>query len=112
MHPDSGYHPTGEGSEVGPPGHNLNDQMHPWGASVTPASMLDHHALGYAYDTESIPISQFVTAATAKRAVAKAAMAGASHAMAMGITGMSGMHGKHGRPMFGLSDEDLRALKR
>ena len=35
----------------GPPGHNLNDPMHPWG-QVTPADVLDHHALGYSYDTE------------------------------------------------------------
>jgi tyrosinase len=109
MHPDSTYHPAGEGTEIGPPGHNLNDQMHPWGASVTPASMLDHHALGYAYDDEKISISEFVTAATAKRAVAKAATAGASHGA---MEEMAGMHGMHGRPMFWLSEEDEQALKK
>jgi tyrosinase len=111
LHPASGYHPTGEGAEVGPPGHNLNDQMHPWGAAVTPRSMLDHHALGYAYDNESISISQFVTAASGKRAVAKVARAAAGHAMGMtAASDMSGMHGMHGRPMFGLSAEDEQAL--
>lgn len=53
--PNEGYHPTGEGSEVGPPGHNLNDPMQPWGGNVTPANMLDHHALGYSYDSEPAP---------------------------------------------------------
>jgi tyrosinase len=55
-HPDQGYHPTGQGNELGPQGHNLNDSMQPWGGTVTPASVLDHHALGYAYDTEPIPL--------------------------------------------------------
>jgi tyrosinase len=36
--------------EGGPPGHNLYDRM--YGLGVTPASVLDHHALGYYYDTE------------------------------------------------------------
>ena len=38
-------------------GQNLNDSMEPWaslGIVVTPASVVDHHALGYAYDTESV----------------------------------------------------------
>jgi tyrosinase len=33
-----------------PPGQNLNDPMDPFG--VPPAAVLDHHALGYQYDTE------------------------------------------------------------
>ena len=36
-------------------GHNSTDPMEPWagqGTVVTPASVIDHHALGYAYDTE------------------------------------------------------------
>ncbi len=40
-----------------PAGHNLNDAMQPWagqGQTVTPASVVDHHALGYAYDTEGV----------------------------------------------------------
>jgi tyrosinase len=57
-HPTEAYVPiTG-----GPAGHNLNDAMQPWaglGATVTPASLLDHHALGYAYDTEGICIPTF-----------------------------------------------------
>jgi tyrosinase len=41
--------------EGGPPGHNLNDTMWPYrdlDLDVTPRLLLDHHALGYAYDTE------------------------------------------------------------
>jgi len=40
-----------------PAGHNLNDAMQPWagmGQTITPASLTDHHALGYAYDTEGV----------------------------------------------------------
>jgi tyrosinase len=111
MHPESGYHPTGDAGEVGPPGHNLNDQMHPWGASVTPKSMLDHHALGYAYDDEAVPISEFVTAATIRRLPAKVAVASAA-GHAMGMAGMTGMGGMHSRPMFGLSEEDEQSLRR
>jgi tyrosinase len=33
-------------------GHNLNDPMQPFGGTTTPASVLDHGALGYCYDTE------------------------------------------------------------
>lgn len=36
----------------GPQGHNLNDPMSPWGAAVTPASVINHRALGYWYDNE------------------------------------------------------------
>jgi tyrosinase len=52
-HPAEGYLPV----MGGPAGHNLNDAMQPWaglGTTVKPAGMLDHHALGYAYDTEGI----------------------------------------------------------
>jgi tyrosinase len=35
------------------PGHNLNDPMSPWGGATTPASVLDHRSLGYAYDTDA-----------------------------------------------------------
>jgi tyrosinase len=51
LHPAEGYLPV-TGAAVG---HNLNDPMQPWagrGETVTPAGVLDHHALGYAYDTE------------------------------------------------------------
>jgi Common central domain of tyrosinase len=51
QHTGLGYVPV----SGGPVGHNLNDAMDPWagrGETVTPASVLDHHALGYAYDTE------------------------------------------------------------
>ncbi len=40
---------------AGPPGHNLDDAMFPWDGAdnqVTPRDMLDHHALGFQYDTE------------------------------------------------------------
>jgi hypothetical protein len=47
-HPDAGYLPT----SAGPPGHNLNDQMSPWDAATTPASVLDIHKIGYTYDTD------------------------------------------------------------
>lgn len=47
-HPTEGYQPV----SGGPMGHNLNDPMEPWGAPTTVASVLDHHALGYIYDTE------------------------------------------------------------
>ena len=53
LHPTEGYIPV-TGAAVG---HNLNDPMQPWasrGQTVTPASVLDHHALGYAYDTEAV----------------------------------------------------------
>ncbi|MDQ3539675.1 MAG: tyrosinase family protein [Chloroflexota bacterium] len=53
MHPGSGYLPVAGG----PGGHNLNDAMEPWlsqGDTVTILSVLDHHALGYAYNTEGV----------------------------------------------------------
>jgi tyrosinase len=37
---------------TGRPGHSLNDPMAPWGGGSTPASVLDHWALGYHYDSE------------------------------------------------------------
>jgi tyrosinase len=38
----------------GPPGHNVGDAMFELGAAgITPASVLDHYAMGYMYDTES-----------------------------------------------------------
>jgi tyrosinase len=60
-HPGEGYVPV----SGGPAGHNLSDAMQPWaglGDTVTPASVLDHHPLGYAYDTEGIcaPTFKFV----------------------------------------------------
>lgn len=53
LHPAAGYVPVSGAS----PGHNLNDDMEPWasrGESVSPAGTLDHHAMGYAYDTEGV----------------------------------------------------------
>jgi Common central domain of tyrosinase len=51
LHTGAGYLPVSGAA----PGHNLGDAMQPWagrGETITPASRLDHHALGYAYDTE------------------------------------------------------------
>lgn len=51
QHPGEGYLPTTGAA----PGHNLHDAMQPWeglGELVRPSTVLDHHALGYAYDTE------------------------------------------------------------
>jgi tyrosinase len=39
----------------GPPGHNRNDPMQPWGGATTPASVLDTFALGYWYDDAPAP---------------------------------------------------------
>ncbi len=36
----------------GPAGQNLNDPMRPWLGATTPASVLDHLALGYRYDSD------------------------------------------------------------
>lgn len=51
LHPGVAYVPvTGAAA-----GNNLNDSMEPWasrGVTVTPASVLDHRALGYGYDTD------------------------------------------------------------
>jgi hypothetical protein len=58
IHPGSGYLPV----SGGPAGHNLGDAMQPWlgrGETVTPASVLDHHALGYAYDNEGVCLPKF-----------------------------------------------------
>lgn len=55
-HPTSTYLPL----SGGPPGHNLNDGMWPWelGQSpTTPATVLDHLALGYSYDDEWAVVS-------------------------------------------------------
>ena len=62
-HPGAEYRPQGEG----PPGHNLDDTLWPWNGGeapevvapfgeaptqVRPRDLLDHRALGYAYDTD------------------------------------------------------------
>lgn len=52
-HPGLAYVPT----SGAPAGHNLGDAMVPFstgGSPVTPGSVLDHRALGYAYDTEGV----------------------------------------------------------
>jgi hypothetical protein len=61
MHPGAGFLPVSGAAQ----GHNLGDAMQPWlgqGATVTIASVLDHHALGYAYDTEGVcqPTLKFI----------------------------------------------------
>jgi tyrosinase len=51
---------------AGPPGHNLNDAMRDFGAAgITPASMLDHYAMGYMYDTEGLGFTASECAANA-----------------------------------------------
>lgn len=50
--PTQGYLPTSGALQ----GHNLNDPMWPWTSEPnppTPASVLDHSALGYSYDDEA-----------------------------------------------------------
>ena len=44
--------PAGVVGDTGPVGHNLPDSMQPWGGGTTVASMQEHHALGYWYDTD------------------------------------------------------------
>jgi len=51
-HPTHGYLPN----IGGPKGHNINDPMEPWKGTATPASVIDHHSLGYTYDTEEAPM--------------------------------------------------------
>ena len=51
LHPDRAFYLPTVG---GPQGHNLNDPMSPWGGSATPASVINHRALGYSYDTEPV----------------------------------------------------------
>jgi hypothetical protein len=51
LHPTEPYVPTSGAAH----GHNLNDSMHPWGGGTTVARTLNHHTLGYRYDTESDP---------------------------------------------------------
>ena len=51
-HPAEAYRPQGGVGDTGPVGHNLNDSMQPWGGTTTVASTLDHHAMGYWYDTD------------------------------------------------------------
>lgn len=65
-HPGAEYQPAGEG----PRGHNLEDAMWPWNGgdapeivppfheaplTVRPRDLIDHRALGYAYDTDAEP---------------------------------------------------------
>jgi hypothetical protein len=52
QHPAEAYHPSGGAGDSGPAGHNLPDSMQPWGGITTVAGTLDHHALGYWYDTD------------------------------------------------------------
>lgn len=56
LHPNEPYFP---GSDVvgAPQGHKLKDPMLPWGGTVTVESTLDHKAMGYSYDTDSIDIT-------------------------------------------------------
>src|SRR2546421_4655725 len=65
QHPTEAYHPSGVSPELAPTGHNLNDVMifndigqpAPWAGSATVASMLNHHVLGYWYDTDPVEVT-------------------------------------------------------
>jgi tyrosinase len=60
----------------GPPGHNLNQPMRDLGAAgITPASALQHHAMGYMYDDESPETTADACGATSAITVARGAMA-------------------------------------
>lgn len=51
QHPGEGYLPVSGAAA----GHNLHNAMQPWadmGEIARPSTVLDHHALGYAYDDE------------------------------------------------------------
>jgi hypothetical protein len=50
QHPGEAFVP-GDGASADLEGHRLNDPMYPWSAS--PADVLDHHDLGYMYDTDA-----------------------------------------------------------
>jgi hypothetical protein len=50
-HPLEPYVPAA-GTAGAPAGHRLTDPMQPWGGAATVASTLDHHAMGYWYDTD------------------------------------------------------------
>ena len=55
LHSSAGYLPASGAAA----GHNLGDAMQPWagmGQVVTPASVLNHHALGYRYDTDKVAV--------------------------------------------------------
>lgn len=52
QHPTEGYVPN----VGGPQGHNINDPMEPWKGMTTPASVIDHHSIGYIYDSELVPM--------------------------------------------------------
>ena len=56
-HPGEAYHPQGVAGDTGPVGHNLGDSMQPWGGAATVASTLDHHAMGYWYDSDPVDIT-------------------------------------------------------
>lgn len=92
VHPKETYHPSGLGAEIGPPGHNLNDAMQPWGWPTTPSSVLNHHALGYVYDDERVSVAGFVEESREFRAII---LAGPKMP-------------PRTKPIFGLSEEDRK----
>jgi tyrosinase-like protein len=59
----------------GPPGHNLNEPMRDLGGAITPASVLNHHAMGYMYDDESPEATADACGAAAALTVARGATA-------------------------------------
>jgi tyrosinase len=97
--------------ESGPPwSHYLHDTL--YGFDVTPADVLDHHALGYRYDTEpvgsakgggkkggfpALPLPGIVGGAPGGGHVGHGEAPGATVALAFlaGSTGVPGEHGAH-----------------
>lgn len=55
--PGQPYHPQGSPGDTGPVGHNLNDSMQPWGGTATVASTLNHHLMGFWYDTDPTDVT-------------------------------------------------------
>lgn len=56
-HPAEAYHPQSAVGDTGPAGHNLPDSMQPWGGTTTVASTLDHHAMGFWYDSDPLEVT-------------------------------------------------------
>lgn len=47
------------GTVGAPIGHRLGDPMQPWGGAVTVNTAVDHHSMGYLYDSEPAPAVPF-----------------------------------------------------
>lgn len=65
QHPTEGYVPN----IGGPQGHNIYDPLEPWKGTATPASVIDHHSLGYLYDKEQLPMEMMEMMALKKQKI-------------------------------------------